>query len=540
MKRSENSRFSFTLILLLGIAANLFPMDDLDERGDASIAHRYALWAKNAIDQGLWAEALISLERSSDFADVSSDICYLLALTRSHEKKDRASVLEALQLALTVDRWNLCKAEDARLLKIENLIALRAYSDALHELSMVSKSPEEALFTLKILAASGPAEFRRCVRDVFDRFPREPGPVRVFLKFLKAEDSAGRNPETDDLQLLELVSRRLPVLLSDDPELAWMTAPYLRDAAEAKRLVQAYRAVHKPLPESLPAALKLGVIDEETALEELFTPLSLDIALLDEIWDLLRREEARTVFKRNLSAFTGVLTEDADGDGFSETFAEYHRGVLTKCDYDPAQIGIPDLTVFFEAGNPVKALALIPPEKPEGFPGGVSPASANMGSRKSAAVSWERYPSVLEVEFDGATFISRPLDHFFSPVGLAELWGSGVFFPRRDPLSSALTRRVLVSQSLRVERPSLEFSGGIEVVELNQGIPVRAREYVGELMVSETEFLRGRPQLQRVDLAFGGHWDTVRHFRRNYRAMELEELWDYDRDFDYTVNLDEE
>jgi hypothetical protein len=77
----------------------------------------------------------------------------------------------------------------------------------------------------------------------------------------------------------------------------------------------------------------------------------------------------------------------------------------------------------------------------------------------------------------------------------------------------------------------------MEVVELNQGIPVRAREYAGDLMVSETEFLRGRPQLQRLDLDLDGRIDTVRRFSRNYRAAELEELWDYDRDFDYTVNV---
>jgi hypothetical protein len=83
-----------------------------------------------------------------------------------------------------------------------------------------------------------------------------------------------------------------------------------------------------------------------------------------------------------------------------------------------------------------------------------------------------------------------------------------------------------------VERPSLEFSGGIESVELNAGIPVRAREYVGGLMVSETEFLRGRPQLQRLDLNFDGKMDTVRFFKHSYRAVELEELWDYDRNID--------
>ena len=91
-------------------------------------------------------------------------------------------------------------------------------------------------------------------------------------------------------------------------------------------------------------------------------------------------------------------------------------------------------------------------------------------------------------------------------------------------------------QSYRLERPSLEFKGGIEVVELAQGIPIRAREFVGDLMVSETEFLRGRPQLQRLDLNFDGRMDTFRRFRRPYRPMELEDLWNFDRDFEYVVS----
>jgi hypothetical protein len=115
------------------------------------------------------------------------------------------------------------------------------------------------------------------------------------------------------------------------------------------------------------------------------------------------------------------------------------------------------------------------------------------------------------------------------------LWGSGVLFPERDPFCPPLTRRVLVSGVLRVERPSLEFSGGREVIELNAGIPVRAREYVGELMVAETEFIRGRPHLQWVDLDFDGHMETLRRFRQSSRPLELEDLWDYDRDIEYVL-----
>ena len=507
-----------------GIYSLTFPDESVDAggevRGDSAMAERYALWSKNQIDNGHWAEALSALERASDFAAVSSDISYLLALARSRANKPRGSVLEALEMALKVDLWNMYRAEDARLMKAENLIALRSYSGALRELSAVRISPAEAALRLKALVFLRPEEFRLAMTETLDRYPRETEPVRIFFSYLKASDATGHYPGAHDIQLLELIIRRIPVLLLKDPELAWIASPFMRDTDEAKRLVMAYRAANRPEPASLPAALKLGVIDEDTALEELFDIFNtrLDIGLLGEVWTLLRREGARTAFKRNLSVFSGVIIEDADGDGFPETSVEYRRGVPENSSYDLVQGGIPDLSIQFEAGNPRRASYLLPPE---GSP-----------SRRSAGILWERYPALEEVELDKARFIARPLSFYFAPVKFENLWGSGLLFPKLDLLNQPLTRRVLVSQSLRVERPSREFNGGFEVVELNQSIPVRAREFVGDLMVSETDFLRGRPQLQRVDLDFDGRMETFRFFKRNYRAMEPDELWDYDREFD--------
>ena len=500
------------LILVTALFAN-------EERGDAAIALRYAQWAMNVIDQGRWSEALAALERAMDFSSASSDIPYLLARARYHENMGRASVLEALSLAFATDRWVIHAPEEARLFKIETLIALRFHQDALTELSRVTPSPREAELTLKALI-SRPVEFRRVMAETLARYPRETGPVRVFFRFLSNIDAAGRNPERADFELLDLIIRRLPILLPDDPELAWMVAPFMWDRDEARRLVSAYRAVNTPVPASLPVALNLGIIDEELALEELFqqpnpSGNSLDIALLEEIWGLLRHDRARAIFARNLSTYTGVITEDADRDGIPETFAEYYRGMLVKSTFDPLQGGIPDLEVFFQAGIPDIAHVLLPGT-----------------NRQRATLQWERFPAVLEVEFDGARYIPRPMEFHYSPFLFVELWGSGVLFPQRDHLSPSLTRRVLVMQSYRIEQPSREFRGGVEVVELRQGIPIRAREFVGDQMVSETDFLLGRPQLQRVDLNFDGRMDTMRWFRRPFRAMELEDLWNYDRDFE--------
>jgi hypothetical protein len=526
MKYTGSARYWVFLFIVaiscpLEIYSFTFPGE---ERGDSAMADRYALWSKNLIEDGYWAEALAALERARDFADVSSDISFLLAMARSHVNRDRGSVLEALEMALAVDRWVIYHPEDARLLKIENLIALRCFQDALFELSMVNRSPREAALTLKALTTR-PQDFRRVMSETLALYPRETEPLRIFFRFLSNIDAAAQIPSGEDLDLLELVIRRLPVLLAADPELAWMAAPFMRDTAEARRLVLAYRALHTPEPASIPVALGLGIINDETALEELFDfasgEASLDLRLLGEIWELLRHDQARETFRRNLSVFTGVITEDADRDGIPETYAEYYRGMLRHCAFDPFQSGTPDLVVYFEAGVPHFALALLAPEG---------------SSRARAIVQWERFPAVLDVETDGVRYIPRPLEFHFSPFLFAELWGSGLLFPYRDILSPILTRRALVLQSFRLERPSLEFRGGIEVVELSQGIPTRAREFVGDMMVSETEFLRGRPQLQRLDLDLDGRMDTFRRFRPPYRHMEIEDLWDYDRVFEYIIS----
>ena len=517
--------FFFLTALFNGFAQNLTFLDD-PPSGDPAAAERYAIWGRTAAEEGRWNELLSAMERASDFSDYSSDISYLLALAVHNTGGPRYKILESLYRAFAADIWLLYESETARYFLIEQLLLARLWHEALDELSWVRSGPRQAELTLRALAAVRPEDFRAYLSETLDRYPRDSGPVRVFLNFITALDNAGQLPAEEDFLLLDLVIRRLPALLLNDPELAWMAAPYVYDLDFARRLVLSYRAVNDPVPASLPIALNLGIIDEDRAMEELFFHESvirngLDLGILNEVWNLLRHDNARALFRRYLNNYTGVIFRDANRDGVPEIFAEYINSYLVRSVYNSAQDGIPDLIIYYETGEPREALVLLPPET---------------HGRETALLIWERYPSVLEAEYLGARFIPRPFDFFYQPVLFLDLFESGLFFPNPDTLNPPLTGRVLVSEALRIERPSLEFSGAVEIIELNRSIPIEAREYADGQLISITGFIQGRPSFQRLDLNMDGEMDTLRVFYNIEKQIEIDQLWNFERNIEYTIS----
>jgi hypothetical protein len=523
-------------------------------RGDAAAAALYVRWAEDAINRGSWSEALIVLERGVDYADVSSDISYLLALARSYFKRPVGAVLEAVRRAIGTDRWNNYLPEDALLLEAEQLIILKSYGEALNILTGVSESLQSARLRLLALRFSSRTdEFLRYTEETINRFPRETEPIGIFLDYLRVEDLFGLYPRQSERDIFSLIERRLPFLLPLDPELAWMAAPFIRDTAEARRLVAAYRAVNEAVPASFPITLNLGLVDQGIILGELFTPQNraagLDIALLDTIWDLLG-EEGREIFRRNLLQYSGVISIDTNFDGIPDATVAYQNGMPVSYKADDNQDRVTELIVEFEAGLPAFAFIALPPEASFG-----RSVVAEEAVRR-IKISWEQYPAVLNAELEGERFIFRPYSFFYAPLQFREypsqvlqnqisldytsrtVQARNILFPERNTMIAALTRRVLIANSYQVERASVEFSGAVEVIELNSSIPVRAREYLDGRIISETDFLRGRPIAQRVDLDLDGRLETVRHFRRSSLVLDgtlapPETLLDYERDYDY-------
>jgi hypothetical protein len=276
-------------------------------------------------------------------------------------------------------------------------------------------------------------------------------------------------------------------------------------------------------------ALNLGLIDENQAVAELFREPELDRVLLETVWDLLRSDEDRRSFADALSGFSGAITEDSDRDGYVESRTLYRDGILQGYAYDADQDLEPELEVFFDRGLPVRA-------ETAAFSGdalGTDPVTLDVGR---VFLEWDQYPSALRAELGDTVYILRPGDFFFSPLHFRDFLGSSLLYPERGFVRQ-ISRRALVSLALVVEQPGRIIPGSLERTEMQGGIKRRSREYLGEILVSETEYLLGQPQVQRIDLDQDGRLETLRRFRHGELASS-ESDWDGDGVYEYGETYD--
>jgi hypothetical protein len=515
----------------------------------SGVAEQYVRWAEEVIAGDRWNEALTGLERSADYADVSSDLSYLLALARSRTGKPRGAVLEALRRAGEAQRWNRYSPDQALLLEAETFIALRNFSAALMSLARIPANADSAVLRLRALRGLPDInEFRRFLGETLDRYPRDPRPALIFLEYAK-----GKTPEGTDQPLMDRVLGRLPYLLEAEPRLAWMAAPFIQDKTEARRLLEAYRGRYNPLPASIPETLRLGLIHEEDAVGEFFAGVSavssLDWDLGLEIFSLLRDEVSQGLFRECLFRFSGFITADGDHDGFPEGRARYREGVLVEYFWDADQVGLAELRDFFDpGGNPQWAEQVVLPEaadqtaRPadgEAVPGGsVFAIPVRDEERIKTLIFWEQYPGVLRAELEGLTYIPPPGEFLFSPIRFTALAGNavgpGLLYPFFEPLNIRISRRTLVSFSVSIRRPSLEFEGAVEWIDLRQGIPQRAAEVLNGRPVSVTEFSQGKARVQYVDLDLDNRMETIRRFRAPDAGSEDENLPDYKKIIEFS------
>lgn len=551
-----------------GLFAQPVPsIPDYQEGSDALVADRYVIWAQEAMADWRSDQALAAMERAADFSDVSSDVSYLLAYLSDTGGRSSFDILAALEKAISTGLWNRYSEADARLLQARHLIRLRRFPAALDSLdrlrSLTGESTDSQnlrLQALKGLALPGivpapsnmpvgpiatvsqvnsqnvdssqtlpaVAEFCAGVLDAMDRSPDDPRPLRILFEYASRRAQLG-NPDTADLDLVEAGLKRLPFLVDKDPDLAWMAVPFINNTEEARRLILAYRSGSigpnpgfTPNPASIVPALNLGILDDIPAVDELFDnwfPLNKDLIIA--VGDMLRSAEGRDYFAEKLHSKFGIIVFDEDRDGIDEGFVYFSKGQLRSFYHNALQSRSVDTAISFDTGLPQD---------------GIFPFS-DTGETVQAQIEWDRYPLVRKLTIGNEVFTFAPGSFNYAPIRFLNIGASdtyaGLLLPVPDPLSQNLTRRAVVFAAVTHERPSLEFAGATERVQLRQGFPVLSEVFEKGRIISRTEFENGLPVTQLADLDRDGRMETLRRFRPGSG-----DLASVERDFDGNGNFE--
>ncbi|MCL2211847.1 MAG: hypothetical protein FWB95_07995 [Treponema sp.] len=541
-----NMKRLFFIIFLFIFSLGVYAQDN-SIRSDVETAVKYLQYAQGFVDKEQWNDAYNAVIRASDFKDVLSDIPYLTAVLQLKAgNAGRVDAINNLNDAISVKHWEIYSENHALLFMAEQQIIIKDYQGAINSLDRISERGELAnnltteshaqiradaailrLTALRAMACGynegydyvlALTQFRSHVLSAMDRFPRDGRPLRIFFEYARNRmPSLNEMSEPSDLYLLELALRRLPFLLESYPDLAWMASALIWDLDEARRLTGAYRAVNYPHPSSVPIALNLGLIDDDTAIDELFASaeegkikiISRENAV--DTYNLLRSEEGRASFTEKLNSFTGIIEFDADYDWYADTYVTYKSGSIEKFQFKNNLFNYCDYTVNFDINN--------------------SPIMCN-NYISSMDIFWERYPSVKKIVSGNEEFLFGPVFLQYTPLKFTQIGGSddmeGLIYPEFAD-HGVITRRALLSFCSNIIRPSAEIEGAKETIYMSRGLIQQVIEEIGGKQIAVTEFQRGLPVIQRIDLDQDGRMETIRQFRRPPSDYVWENLLDYRR-----------
>ncbi|GAB1484085.1 hypothetical protein MASR2M78_29020 [Treponema sp.] len=511
---------SFSLLILC--AGFVFGQsgDQGEARTESALASKYVSWALSAMEEGRYLDAEAALERSQDYADLSSDLSYLLALSRLKLDRSMGSVLVAARRAIQTDRWDRYGKASAMLIEAEALLRMRAGSEVLYLLSSLDYSNEVAYLRAKALSfGSDYLRFRRELALALEAFPTDTRLIALVFDTAKMTVTSA----TDKL-LVQRALDRLPFLLGLQADLALKAAPFISDIAERSRLVSAFRASHSDV-KSIPLALNLGLISEETAIEELFSLNNLDISILDSVYSLLRTDSSRSTLSALGAQFNGTIVQDSDKDGYAESSATYKDGFISSYTYDADQDGLAEMEIRFADMLPVHATLVIAADVEED-PNSASIRLASMAiqaeDRRLAELRWLRFPYVAESSYAGIVYKAAANQFPYAPIRLEKIRGTSLRFPQLEKHESRLSLRSLISFAYLIERPSLTFPGAIERIEILKSIPLRATEILNGRVVSVLTFNKGKPELKKLDLDIDGRMETSRYYKTDTREASID------------------
>ncbi|HAP44221.1 MAG: hypothetical protein A2087_14305 [Spirochaetes bacterium GWD1_61_31] len=323
---------------------------------DLQFSNSYVEQARRAAQRQLWPEAIALLDEALRFLPDHADAAYLRALCGWQSGQSLASLIPYLETALLNNHFFYYRRAEAAWLYALVMLQTKHYEAALHFLA--DQVPEERVLRLRIEAlrlAGQQDELFVQLHQFLDLYPEQSAALVPWLHQLDEDFRTAA-----EAAVVERLLRLLPALATSQPALALALVPFVPELSERRYLLREYRAMQEPNARATRLALTLGLIDDQRAVEELFSGRYIpEDGDLPVIYHLLKDDAARAAFARAFQDYTGQLASDWNHDGIVEQIVQYQSGLITSLTLDSDQDGRVDGEAYFLEGR-VERIALYP------------------------------------------------------------------------------------------------------------------------------------------------------------------------------------
>ncbi len=494
---------------------------------DRSLAVRYAELARSAASSFRYDDASFYAHRSLDYDASSSDTQVLAARIELALGEPLRGVETHFRAALAADDFRL-ERRDAAVIALANALArMRGYDDALELIDGLPPGPDARYVEALCLARLGLRErYRAALSKALDDHPSDPRFAALFLSGLPLDPDSFA-PDAAERAILERILARLPFLARLDRELPLMAAPYFARVEDRRDAVLEYRASGRKRPEAVLLALRYGVIDEATAIRELFSFRRLERSVLRGLRGELSSDGSLGAFGDAFLAYDGSVTVDADRDGEPEEETLYRHGAVASWRLDADQDGESEAAAAFSENLPV-TVRTVTARTPSGavasellvdydlYPYASRAVVKRDGSIRAYAFETDRKPLPifsLDVEASGTS------------DGAAAFVYAPVFHAEAVPVEAAL-----LADAARV---GTRDHGTEAVFDLAGGIPVASERHdaAGRARV---RYRDGFPYREDLDLDGDGIDDARVLYRRGPDGKPERAAFELDADCDGT------
>ncbi|MDX9959521.1 MAG: hypothetical protein RBT68_13855, partial [Spirochaetia bacterium] len=343
----------FTMAVVFA-GTGAFAQSSTSGRNTALAATRVS-GAISALSLGFTDEASELVEEALSFAPADPDANYLRAMIDLANGEPLATALASMETALAGAEYRFHDPVDAEILYAGLLVRVKRPEDAIRFLEGKPADPEVMYAGAMARRMLGDLDGERSlVAEALRRFPDDPRPV---IRWLSRSEPLEQNPLNAGL-LARLFELR-PALAERDRRMNILLAPYAPSVELARFLVREYRAMGGSPGYSAIQAVRLGLIDEYRAMDELLTgdeeagPVVLEWADLVALSRLLSGKEALEGLLDLFRSFDGILVLDSNDDGSHEVMIKYESGLPASMSVDDNQDSLPEMLVDFMDGIPV-------------------------------------------------------------------------------------------------------------------------------------------------------------------------------------------